>query len=140
MPHVHAASGSFAGNPSIRSEIDTRPIANQSATSALRFTAGTSSSMGVGEVSDGDAQRRPGLSQSSFTNGANSSSALGTTAINSSNFGEGARWDDIMQSSSYAFDYSTMLPAVNDMDPFSGFDIPFWLDQDQNWGVLHEWQ
>lgn len=36
-------------------------------------------------------------------------------------------------------DGSIPLPGDDGLDPFAGFDIPFWLGQDQYSGMVNEW-
>ncbi|KAF2013961.1 hypothetical protein BU24DRAFT_250182 [Aaosphaeria arxii CBS 175.79] len=46
-------------------------------------------------------------------------------------------WEDFMQNNG-TFDSSASMPT-DGADPFAGFDIPFWLGQDQYAGMLNEW-
>lgn len=47
------------------------------------------------------------------------------------------QWTDFMQASD-TFDSSIPLPQTDSMDPYIGFDIPFWLGQDQYQDMLHD--
>lgn len=46
-------------------------------------------------------------------------------------------WSGFLQTSD-TFEASAQLPQVDNMDPYIGFDIPFWLGQDQYWDMLHD--
>lgn len=48
-----------------------------------------------------------------------------------------SEWSDFLQAND-TLDASASLPQVDDMDPYIGFDIPFWLGQDQYWDMLHD--
>ncbi|KAH7125226.1 fungal-specific transcription factor domain-containing protein [Dendryphion nanum] len=51
---------------------------------------------------------------------------------------EAAQWNDFMRTGA-TFDQSMTLGGGEGLDPFSGFDIPFWLGQDQYWGMVNDW-
>ncbi|KAF2621566.1 hypothetical protein BU25DRAFT_426337 [Macroventuria anomochaeta] len=53
-----------------------------------------------------------------------------------SDFGS-LEWSDFIQANE-ALDSSAPLPQTDGMDPYVGFDIPFWLGQDQYWDMLHD--
>jgi hypothetical protein len=46
-------------------------------------------------------------------------------------------WSDFIQANDN-IDPSTTFPHAEGMDPYIGFDIPFWLGQDQFWDMLHD--
>ena len=48
------------------------------------------------------------------------------------------QWCDYMQAN---LNFASTVPFGGDdgSDPFSGFDIPFWLGQDQYSGMINEW-
>ena len=48
-----------------------------------------------------------------------------------------SEWSDFIQASE-TFDSSASLPQADSMDPYIGFDIPFWLGQDQYWDMVHD--
>lgn len=48
-----------------------------------------------------------------------------------------SEWTDFMQASD-TFDSSIPLPQADSMDPYIGFDIPFWLGQDQYQDMLQD--
>jgi len=48
-----------------------------------------------------------------------------------------SEWSDFIQANE-GLDSSVPLPQVDGMDPYIGFDIPFWLGQDQYWDMLHD--
>jgi hypothetical protein len=48
-----------------------------------------------------------------------------------------SEWSDFIQANE-TLDTSAMLPQVDSTDPYIGFDIPFWLGQDQYWDMLHD--
>ncbi|KAF2108171.1 fungal-specific transcription factor domain-containing protein [Lophiotrema nucula] len=48
------------------------------------------------------------------------------------------QWSDYMQAN-LNFDASVPFGGDDGSDPFSGFDIPFWLGQDQYSGMINEW-
>ncbi|KAF3044267.1 hypothetical protein E8E12_001901 [Didymella heteroderae] len=48
-----------------------------------------------------------------------------------------SEWTDFMQASD-TFDSSIPLSQVDSMDPYIGFDIPFWLGQDQYQDILQD--
>lgn len=53
-------------------------------------------------------------------------------------FGFGSsEWNEFIQAHEN-LDLSAQLPQANGMDPYIGFDIPFWLGQDQYWDMLHD--
>lgn len=55
------------------------------------------------------------------------------------NHTEDAQWNEFMQTGT-TFDQSMAIAGGEGLDPFSGFDIPFWLGQDQYWGMINDWQ
>lgn len=46
-------------------------------------------------------------------------------------------WSDFIQANE-TLNSSAPLPQASSMDPYIGFDIPFWLGQDQYWDMLHD--
>lgn len=48
-----------------------------------------------------------------------------------------SEWTDVMQASD-AFDSSIALQQADSVDPYIGFDIPFWLGQDQYQEMLQD--
>ncbi|KAF9700409.1 hypothetical protein EKO04_001499 [Ascochyta lentis] len=48
-----------------------------------------------------------------------------------------SEWSDFIQGSE-TLASNTMLPQTDSMDPYIGFDIPFWLGQDQYWDMLYD--
>lgn len=48
-----------------------------------------------------------------------------------------SEWSDILQAND-DLDTDASLPQGGGMDPYIGFDIPFWLGQDQYWDMLHD--
>ncbi|KAJ8118776.1 hypothetical protein OPT61_g319 [Boeremia exigua] len=48
-----------------------------------------------------------------------------------------SEWSDFLQANE-TLDASAPLPQVDGLDPYIGFDIPFWLGQDQYWDMLHD--
>mgnify|MGYP004514308757 CR=1 FL=1 len=51
-------------------------------------------------------------------------------------FGSPERSDFIQANN--VLDPGAPLPQMDGMDPYIGFDIPFWLGQDQYWDMLHD--
>lgn len=51
-------------------------------------------------------------------------------------FGD-SEWSDYLQANEL-FDANAPLSQLDAVDPYIGFDIPFWLGQDQYWDILHE--
>jgi hypothetical protein len=43
---------------------------------------------------------------------------------------------DYFTASNQPFSHAAMLGGHGNLDPFSGFDIPFWFEQDQHWDML----
>lgn len=48
-----------------------------------------------------------------------------------------SEWNDFLQASE-TLDPIIPLPQGDGMDPYIGFDIPFWLGQDQYQDMLHD--
>lgn len=48
-----------------------------------------------------------------------------------------SEWSDFIQANE-ALESSAPLPQAEGMDPYIGFDIPFWFGQDQYWNLLHD--
>ncbi|KAF2185481.1 hypothetical protein K469DRAFT_687825 [Zopfia rhizophila CBS 207.26] len=48
------------------------------------------------------------------------------------------QWNDFAQGQS-GFDMALAIPNDEGSDPFYGFDIPFWIGQDQYSGMVNEW-
>ncbi|KZM26416.1 DNA binding [Ascochyta rabiei] len=48
-----------------------------------------------------------------------------------------SEWSDCVQANEN-LESNTMLPQTDSVDPYIGFDIPFWLGQDQYWDMLHD--
>lgn len=68
----------------------------------------------------------------------NSTSAMPYHSINTPVFDFGvSEWNDFLQASE-SLDPSISLPQGDGMDPYIGFDIPFWLGQDQYQDMLHD--
>lgn len=59
--------------------------------------------------------------------------ASNTPVFNFSN----SEWSDFVQANE-TLDSDATLPQVDGLDPYVGFDIPFWLGQDQYWDMLHD--
>lgn len=63
-------------------------------------------------------------------------SAMPHQAMNTPVFDFGnSEWTDFMQASD-TFDSSMPIPQADSMDPYIGFDIPFWFGQDQYQDML----
>ena len=70
----------------------------------------------------------------SFSN----TSAISYENVNTPVFDFGSsEWGDFIQANE-ALDMSAPLPQADSTDPYIGFDIPFWLGQDQYWDILHD--
>lgn len=68
----------------------------------------------------------------------NTSSAIPYESTNTPVFDFGSsEWSDFIQANE-TLDASAPLPQEGSMDPYIGFDIPFWLGQDQYWDILHD--
>jgi hypothetical protein len=68
----------------------------------------------------------------------NIASAMPHQATNTPVFDFGnSEWIDFMQASDTC-DSSIPLPQANSVDPYIGFDIPFWLGQDQYQDILQD--
>jgi hypothetical protein len=68
----------------------------------------------------------------------NIASAMPYQNINTPLFDFGnSEWTDFMQAND-AFDSSISLPHKDSVDPYIGFDIPFWLGQDQYQNMLQD--
>ena len=68
----------------------------------------------------------------------NIASAMPHQDINTPVFDFGnSEWTDFMQASD-TFDSSIPLPQADSMDPYIGFDIPFWIGQDQYQDMLQD--
>lgn len=48
-----------------------------------------------------------------------------------------SEWSDYLQANEL-LDSNMSLPQLDSVDPYVGFDIPFWLGQDQYWDMLHD--
>ncbi len=48
-----------------------------------------------------------------------------------------SEWSDLLQVNE-ALSANAPLPEGDGMDPYIGFDIPFWLGQEQYWDMLHD--
>ena len=62
-----------------------------------------------------------------------------TAAGPSSNNDGDSQWNEFMHDTGATFDQSMAIAGGEGLDPFSGFDIPFWLGQDQYWGMVNDW-
>jgi len=65
-----------------------------------------------------------------------SSAANNTSNAPLFDFGS-SEWSEFLQANN-TLDASAPLPQADGMDPYIGFDIPFWLGQDQYWDMLHD--
>jgi hypothetical protein len=45
---------------------------------------------------------------------------------------------NIFMNENYPLDQNFSAGISQNPDPFSGFDIPFWFDQDQHWDIFHD--
>jgi hypothetical protein len=48
-----------------------------------------------------------------------------------------SEWSDFLQAN-HSLAPNTQLPPLDTIDPYIGFDIPFWLGQDQYFDMLHD--
>ncbi|KAF3006458.1 hypothetical protein E8E13_003116 [Curvularia kusanoi] len=62
---------------------------------------------------------------------------LGNTNTPVFNFGN-PEWSDFLQANETLDSNAQLPPQLDNMDPYVGFDIPFWLGQDQYWDMLHD--
>jgi hypothetical protein len=63
---------------------------------------------------------------------------LNNNTINAPVFDFGtSEWSDFLQANN-SLAPNTQLPSLDSIDPYIGFDIPFWLGQDQYFDMLHD--
>jgi hypothetical protein len=142
LPSSHNVAPSYGDRVLDQETLELAPTAIQVATSASEVVPGTMSNadygmLGISEAhmheSDGTSQptgnEPSGLPQvMTSTTSTQKNTALNNDSTVFSNFMHGRQ--DLNQSGD---------PGNLDiLDPFSGFDIPFWFEQDQYWDIFQD--
>jgi len=98
---------------------------------------------GLGSYWTANSQRQsqkinvPGVIDDSFTNSEGISNDFGASGASGTDSGL-QQWNEFIQSNHHINEIMPLTTDVN-ADPFAGFDIPFWLGQDEYSGMVNEW-